>query len=249
VIRSQEQISAILLDIEGTTTSVSFVYDVLFPYARLRVKDFLAAHFSDEDVRARIVELYEENRADLGRGLNPPLLRDASRESQLDMVTDYVHWLMDQDRKSTPLKSLQGRIWEEGYESGDLHSQVYEDVPQAFERWKNQGKTVSIYSSGSVLAQKLLFSHTRQGDLTVFISHYFDTRIGAKREAASYVRIADSLGREPHIFIFVSDVTAELDAARQTGMQTALCVRESDAGFSDGAIDHPVIHTFDELLP
>lgn len=246
VTASQEQISVILLDIEGTTTPISFVYDVLFAYARARVKDFLAGHFSDEQVRADIVGLYEENAADLQRGLNSPLLRDASSESQLELIVDYVHWLMDQDRKSTPLKSLQGKIWEEGYRAGELRSQVYEDVPRAFERWHSQGITICIYSSGSVLAQRLLFAHTEAGDLTRFISECFDTNIGAKRDAESYRRIAAACKRPASEIVFISDVDAELDAALAAGLQTCLCIRPGNPLQSNTAA-HPVIHTFDEI--
>jgi enolase-phosphatase E1 len=246
VTASQEQISVILLDIEGTTTPISFVADVLFAYARARVKDFLASHFSDERVRLDLVGLYEENAADLHRGLNPPLLRDASHESQLEMIVDYVHWLMDQDRKSTPLKSLQGRIWEEGYRAGELRGQVYEDVPRALERWRSQGKTICIYSSGSALAQRLLFAHTEAGDLTRFISEYFDTNTGAKRDAESYRRIAAACKHTPSEIVFISDVDAELDAARLAGLQTLLCIRPGNPPQSNAAA-HPAIHTFDEI--
>jgi enolase-phosphatase E1 len=246
VTASEKQPSVFLLDIEGTTTPISFVYDVLFPYARSRVKDFLARNYSDNAVRADIIGLYEENVEDLRHGLNPPLLRDAAHESQLEMIVDYVHWLMAQDRKSTPLKSLQGKIWEEGYLAGELQSQVFEDVPRAFERWKDKGKGVFIYSSGSALAQRLLFAHTEFGDLTRFIDDYFDTSTGGKKEAQSYRRIAAASKRSPMEILFISDVDAELDAARAAELQTRLCVRPGNP--TQLNLDsHPVIRGFDEI--
>ena len=130
-----------------------------------------------------------ENAEDAARGLNPPSIGGGTAEE----LSAYVHWLMDQDRKATPLKSLQGKIWQAGYRAGELHSQVFEDVPPAFKRWSEQGKEICIYSSGSILAQKLLFANTEEGDLTPFISGYFDTNTGPKSEAESYRRIGDAL--------------------------------------------------------
>jgi len=153
---------------------------------------------------------------------------------------------MDQDRKSTGLKSLQGRIWEEGYRSGELKGEVYPDVLPALERWRGQGIDIAIFSSGSVQAQRSLFRNSVAGDLTRFISAYFDTTTGPKREPESYARIAATLERSPSEVLFVSDVGAELDAARTAGMQTALCVRTPGSAPSAGA--HPVIHAFDQLV-
>jgi enolase-phosphatase E1 len=150
---------------------------------------------------------------------------------------------MDQDRKSTGLKSLQGKIWEEGYRSGELKSEVYPDVPPALERWKRQGIQVAIFSSGSVQAQRSLFRSTPAGDLTRFIQAYFDTTTGPKREPRSYQVIAQALELSPSDVLFVSDIQAELDAALAAGMQTALCVR--GAGPAPVASPHPAIHTFD----
>lgn len=241
-------VSSILLDIEGTTTPIDFVYQVLFPFARARVKEFLQQQASSEDVRADMARLLEEHAADERRGLEPPVLRDAPPEAQLESIVSYIHWLIDHDRKSTPLKSLQGRIWEEGYQSGELQSQVFPDVPVAFERWSRQERDISIFSSGSVLAQKLLFAHTTVGDLTRFIREYFDTNIGAKQDPESYRRIATALQRPPAKMIFISDVTAELDAAQSAGMQTALCVRPGNRP-QPATLAHPVIHTFAEVFP
>jgi enolase-phosphatase E1 len=237
----------VLLDIEGTTTPVDFVYQTLFPYARKRLPDYLSQNFSSAEMRPVLAQLHEENAQDIAAGLNPPALSTASTEAQLASVTDYLYWLMDIDRKSTPLKTLQGEIWQQGYESGELLSEVYTDVPEAFLKWKSQKKNLAIFSSGSVLAQKLLFAHTTAGDLTRHLSAYFDTNIGAKREAESYKRIAEALEQQPQEVIFFSDVVAELDAAQMAGMQTVLCVRPGNAPQS-AEHGHSIIHSFNEMF-
>ncbi len=229
-------VKVILLDIEGTTTPIDFVFQVLFPYARNHMQDFLAQHWNE--AQAEITQLKSEHVEDARNGLKPPAL-DSSQQS----VVAYIHWLMDQDRKSTPLKSLQGKIWEEGYSSGVLKSQLFSDVPRAFESWQQR---LCIFSSGSVLAQKLLFSYTDFGDLSKFISGWFDTNIGNKREAASYQRIAGVLESEPNEILFVSDVTAELEAAQAAGMQTRLSVRSGNPP-QPNAQNFQSITSFDEL--
>jgi enolase-phosphatase E1 len=151
---------------------------------------------------------------------------------------------MDQDRKLTALKSLQGRIWAEGYAEGQLRGQVYDDVPPALARWTGAGRRVAIFSSGSVLAQKLIFGHSDHGDLTPLLSAYFDTTTGPKREAESYRRIAAALGAPAAAGLFVSDVVEELDAAREAGLATALAVRTPPGPAGHG---HPQVISFDEL--
>jgi len=238
-----QQTRAVLLDIEGTTTPVEFVYETLFPFARRHVREFVKDRLDSPEVRADIDALKEERRADVLKGNGPPSWRDDSAES----VVGYVHWLMDQDRKSPALKSLQGKIWEGGYRSGQLRGQVYADVTPALDRWKKQGKGIYIFSSGSVLAQKLIFAHTTEGDLTPYLDGYFDTTTGAKVSAASYQSIAAQIGRPAAEILFVSDVTAELDAARAAGMTTALCVRPGSREPEQSA--HPIARTFDEIFP
>ena len=230
---------AALLDIEGTTTPVDFVYQTLFPYARTHLREFLIREREVPQVRLDLAGLEEEYRREEVSSDGPPPWTDDTLESAIG----YCVWLMDRDRKSTALKSIQGKIWEAGYQSEELHGIVYADVPRAFERWKRSWKVIAIYSSGSVLAQKLIFAHTNFGDLTSFISSYFDTTTGPKKERGSYERIARELNLPAGEILFYSDSLAEVDAARQAGMQTALCVRE---GAVDDAHGHRVIGDFDK---
>ena len=207
---------AILLDIEGTTTPIACVKAVLFPFARSHAAAYLAAHRHEPEVEADLALLAKERSAERSDDAPPAGTSDP---------LPYLFWLMDRDRKSTALKALQGRIWRDGYESGALVSEVYADVPPALTRFRDAGVEVSIFSSGSVLAQRLLFAHTNAGDLRPFISSWFDTTTGGKKEAASYTRIASELRLAPAQILFVSDVAEELDAAERAGMKVALCVR------------------------
>ena len=228
---------AILLDIEGTTTPLDFVQNTLFPYAKARVSGYVEDNF--DQLRIEIAELAAESESD-------PEYTAGFRANSSNSVAEYLKFLIDNDRKSTPLKSIQGNIWQIGYESGELHSSVFDDVPAAFERWKADGRIIAIYSSGSVLAQMLLFKYTDHGDLTEFIDRYFDTNVGHKREAESYKKIATELGLRPDQILFVSDVVAELDAAREAGMQTAMSVRKGNAEIAENQ-SHWVVHDFNEL--
>lgn len=223
-----DDVRAILLDIEGTTTPIAFVHDVLFSYAREHVREFLSANAAAEDIAL----LREEHAVDVKEGRNPPAL-----------MAEYVQWLIALDRKSTGLKSLQGKIWRQGYEEGLLKSQVFTDVAPAFERWRDKGLSISIFSSGSVLAQQLLFAHTEVGDLTPFIDSYFDTRIGKKGDAESYRRIAEAIGLKLGEILFISDIAAELDAANRAGMKTIMSIRPGNEPQSH----YPSIRSFDEI--
>lgn len=197
------------------------------------MREFLERHADDPAVQADVTLLRAEQTAEPS---TPPMAS----------VVAYVHWLMDRDSKSTGLKSLQGKIWEAGYRAGELRgrAEVYPDVAPALARWREQGRDIAIFSSGSVQAQRNLFANTTAGDLTPFIRAYFDTTTGPKTAAQSYARIAATLERSPSEVLFVSDVGAELDAARAAGMQTALCVRLPGSAPTAGG--HPVIHTFEE---
>ena len=237
-------IRAILLDIEGTTTPIEFVRQVLFPYARARMGAYLEQNAANPGVAADLAALRSEHAAESSHepGLPPWNASDDVRSAEA-----YVYWLMDRDRKSTGLKSLQGRIWEAGYHSDDLRgkAEVYPDVRPAFVRWRRNGIIIAIFSSGSVQAQRNLFANTTDGDLSQFLYDYFDTKTGPKRDSNSYRVIAAALHQPPEEVLFVSDVTAELDAARDAGMQTVLCARASD-GPPDTS-GHARIRSFDEL--
>ena len=222
---------AILLDIEGTTTPIAFVHEVLFSYARDHAEEFLANNADAED----IARLREEQAVDVSNGEHPP-----------EQMAAYVEWLIARDRKSTGLKSLQGKIWRQGYLDGTLKSQVYADVAPAFARWRARDLSINIFSSGSVLAQQLLFAHTDAGDLTRFIDQYFDTNVGKKGEAGRYRRIADALGLPAHEVLFISDVVAELNAANEAGMQTLLSIRPGNPP-QENADRYRAIHSFDEI--
>lgn len=245
---SEERIKVLLLDIEGTTTPIDFVYKVLFPYARAHFEEYLSKHLQSPELQADLAALLELNGEDLRRGLDPPRLEASVETLSLKDVVAYLEWLMDRDSKASPLKSIQGKIWEAGYNSGDLRSELFEDVPRSFNRWREQGRSICIYSSGSVLAQKLLFARTQFGDLTPSIDHYFDTNMGAKKESDSYRRIANEVGVAPDEIVFVSDVVDELKAAAASGLQTRVCIRPGNYPQPDAG-SYFTVHSFDELLP
>jgi enolase-phosphatase E1 len=228
---------AILLDIEGTTTPITFVHDILFPYAKTHIGKFVETHFGS--LRHEIEQLVSESAED--ETYTVPV-----DPTEPGSISTYLEHLVGEDRKSTPLKSIQGMIWQAGYESGELKSSIFEDVPRAFGRWTDAGIPIAIYSSGSVLAQRLLFRYTDHGDMTPFISKYFDTTTGGKREAASYSKIARELGLEPSEIVFCSDIPAELYAAGSAGLKTVLVVREGNAPVEDAGSYRP-IQSFDEI--
>jgi enolase-phosphatase E1 len=228
-----------LLDVEGTVAPISLVYEQLFPYARNHFAEFLVEHSADAAVEADLELLADENRADP----EAPRIVDTCDSQQ---TVAYLNWLMDRDRKSTPLKSLQGRIWKKGFESGELKGTLYTDVPAALERW-SASRQVAIYSSGSTDAQRLLFRYSTFGDLTGRIAAYFDTRAGAKTVSASYGAIAVAMNLEPRHVLFLSDVVRELDPAREAGLDTRLVVREGNAPVAD-LHGHTAIHSFDGML-
>jgi enolase-phosphatase E1 len=224
-------VKVVLLDIEGTTTPISFVHDVLFPYARAGMTGFLRAHVTGLEIQRAARLLHNEHGDLVARGESPPGWHAGTNDSLLQSIANFGNWLMDRDVKSPGLKLLQGLIWEEGYRDGTIRGEVFPDVPAALQRWRDAGMVAAIYSSGSVLAQRLLFGHTAYGDLTPFISAWFDTAVGGKRDAGSYARIVAELelNAQPNTVLFVSDVVPELDAAIAAGLQAALCVRPGNA--------------------
>jgi enolase-phosphatase E1 len=231
------QINAVLLDIEGTTAPIDFVCETLFPFAEANIGDYARNNFkqiADEIAQLEIEHRNEENYLEVFDRTSP------------ESVTKYLKFLISVDRKSTPLKSLQGKIWQQGYESNELKSVMFADVPKAFERWKTAKKTIAIYSSGSVLAQKLIFRHSNFGDLTKFISNYFDTNVGGKREVESYRKIADSMKISAKNILFVSDIAQELDAAKSAHFQTSLAIRAGNGEITESHL-HKIIGSFEEL--
>lgn len=245
--------SLYLLDIEGTTTPVSFVYNILFPYARQRIKDYLLAHAGEPALHADLRLLAQENAIDRAAGapiiyLSQTLAQDPAEALQSSIA--YLLWLMDRDRKSTALKSIQGKIWAEAYEQGRLHSEVFPDVPPAIRRWHAAAR-VAIYSSGSIEAQQSIFRFSNAGDLTPWIDGYFDTRTGPKVESESYRQIAAATNTEPAQILFISDSIRELDAARDAGLDTRLSIRPGNAPIphfnGHDAHGHTAIHSFDNI--
>ncbi len=239
-------VRGILLDIEGTTTPIAFVHEILFSYARAHLKKYISEHLHSSDLLSDLETLREEHEVDVRHDLSPPPLISGSDEAQVHSIAEYVYWLMDRDRKSTGLKSLQGKIWKQGYLDETLKAQVFADVAPALTDWSRQGLSISIFSSGSVLAQKLLFAHTDADDLTGFIDNYFDTTVGSKTDAESYRRIARELKVSPEEVVFISDVAGELHAASNAGMKTLLCVRPGNQ-VQEGSELYQTIQSFDEI--
>jgi enolase-phosphatase E1 len=233
---------SILLDIEGTTSPISFVYETLFPYARKRLGWFLHEHSSNLAVASVLEELKNANPNDVPAGA--PAI---TGQDQIKEMTDYLLWLMDHDSKIAPLKILQGLIWEQGFRQGELQSEIFPDVPICLRQWHEAGLRTAIYSSGSVLAQKMLFRHTPYGDMTNLISGYFDTGVGPKRQPQSYQRIVADLQVAAEQVMFVSDIAEELEAARTVGLGTALSIRPGNQA-QNGAAKYRNIHSLADLF-
>lgn len=236
-------IHGVLLDIEGTTTPISFVHDVLFPYSRIHLREYLAKHWDAEEMREDIAGLRAEHAVDVEQNLNPPPLVE---DTEIGSVVAYVNWLIDRDRKSAALKNLQGKIWKEGYLTDRLKGELFEDVAPTLRIWRRLGLSINIFSSGSSLAQRLLFAHTQAGDLTGLIDNYFDTKVGTKIAVESYRQIARALQTSADKVLFVSDVVQELDAANAAGMNTALCVRAGNSA-QGGGERHRIVHSLEEI--
>jgi enolase-phosphatase E1 len=219
-----------LLDIEGTTTPISFVVDILFPFARERLDEYCSRE-SDFPGVARAIDLLREEH--IREGVGVPSFGSGA---------PFARYLMDQDRKSTGLKALQGIIWESGYRSGELKSQIFDDVQAAMAGWRQSGIRLRIFSSGSVLAQKLLFAHTTHGNLCGLLEGYHDTTTGPKRESGSYLKIASEFELAPSEILFHSDVVEELDAASEAGMKTGWVVRPGNK--ESATENHPRLEDF-----
>lgn len=211
---SVKNIKYILTDIEGTTTSVKFVYDILFPYFNAHIKDLKSMTHLKEVQQAfrQTVDFAKE-----------------FENKKIDSVDEIIQMLekwSSEDKKITPLKTLQGILWDKAYQSGEIKGHVYTDVPQAFETWKEKGLEIGIFSSGSVAAQKLIFGYSEAGDLRPFLSDYFDTNTGGKRDVETYLKISNSIGVSPENILFLSDIVEELEAADKAGFQTIQLLRD-----------------------
>lgn len=226
------EIRAIVTDIEGTTSSISFVKDVLFPYARKRLPGFIETHVDRPEVQHWLHEAAKEAK-----------LVEASRQELIELL---LRWI-DEDRKSTALKALQGMIWKEGYEAGDYRAHVYPEVAARLHQWRADGIRLYVYSSGSVPAQKLFFQYSEAGDLTPLFAGYFDTETGPKRDASSYERIVEAVGERPEHVLFLSDIVEELNAAKAAGLQTGWLVRPPLP--IPAQPGHPAYADFDAIAP
>jgi enolase-phosphatase E1 len=241
---SERGIKLYLLDVEGTTSPISLVYEQLFPYARKHLSQFLRDNLDEPEVRADLALLAEEYETETDPEA-PELEAEFASPVNIEEAVVYLNWLMDRDRKSTALKSIQGRIWKSGFLAGELTGTMFPDVPAALRRWNLTAK-VAIYSSGSVEAQQLLFRYSSSGDLTPLISAYFDTRVGPKTSPGSYRAIASTMEIAPEELLFVSDVLRELDPAREAGCLTRLSVREGNAATADPQ-KHEAITSFSQI--
>ena len=228
--------TTILTDIEGTTSSIAFVKDVLFPYARRELPRFVREHGNEPEVRRWLDAVATECGGICGD----------------DVIVETLQGWIDQDRKHTALKALQGMLWRDGYERGDFRGHIYPDAAHALRRWHADGRSLAVFSSGSVDAQKLLFGHSEAGDLSALFFGWFDTQVGHKREADSYRQIAAALGGKPQDILFLSDIVEELDAARDAGLQTLLLDRIEDYPTprnGEATHGHPRVESFAEIRP
>jgi enolase-phosphatase E1 len=239
----------ILLDIEGTTCPVSFVSETLFPYAREHLQAFLQGHQDDPAVQELVRQVTQAWRADPDPEATALLQFAPANSTGSSPVVPYLHWLMQQDRKLTALKDLQGMIWEEGYRCGALQGPIYPDVPSALRRWRDAGLGLAVYSSGSINAQKLIYGHSNAGDLRRLFQHWFDTRSGSKLEPGSYTHIAAVLNCEPGAVLFISDSIAELQAASLANMTVLLCNRDGLANTQMDSTQLARIESFKDLDP
>lgn len=232
-------VRCVLMDVEGTTSSISFVHETMFPFARARLEKYLARHWLEPAVRECLAQIAVDAQGSLDAVLDLP---DGEARS---LVVGHLNSLMDRDAKATGLKRLQGMIWEDGFRSGQLVAHLYSDVTPCLKRWHAAGIDLRIYSSGSVQAQRLFYGHTEAGNLLPLLSGHYDTTTGPKREAGSYRAIAADAGVLPGEILFLSDIPAELDAAAEAGLRVCLLERPGNAPV--GQVQHPRVATFDQL--
>jgi len=242
----REGISHVLLDIEGTTCPVTYVAEILFPYASANLAPYLKTHQEDASVRALIQELeifWQQDKDQQARDLFSSYRQ--SGEKGVEGILPYLMLLIQSDRKVTPLKDLQGKIWAEGYAKGELMGPIFDDVPPSLRDWQQQGAVLAVYSSGSIDAQQLIYKYSNHGDLRPLFNHWFDTHTGSKHEPRSYTRIAELMGCEPAALLFISDSHSELDAAGKGGLQIVCSNRERNA--DEASEPYATIHNFQQI--
>ena len=232
----------VLLDIEGTTSAIDFVHTTMFDYARNNLEDFLVSSFETKET-IEILEVFAQDEKQ--PSLAAFLVGASSKAEKIDRIVNLASQRMKEDSKATGLKALQGMVWRKGFNNGELKGHIYNDVPDAFNRWKKSGITIAIYSSGSILAQKIYFANTIFGNLGTLISNHFDTTSGPKRISSSYENITNILNAKAGDILFLSDVTEELDAAKAAGMATGLLIRPGNK--PAGNNDHPAYDDFNTL--
>ena len=236
----------LLLDIEGTTCPASFVSDVLFPFAKQKLSHYIKQHWHktphNKPIQAAMKEWLDDQSPE-----SMQIKQQATKgdNEEIEALIQYLKHLINIDKKSTALKDLQGKIWEHGYSNGDLKSQLFPETAECLREWREQGITLSVYSSGSIQAQKLLYRHSSNGDLEDLFSHWFDTHTGPKKSTGSYTTIAKQLHSAPNKIWFVSDNGAECDSARLAGMHTLFSLREGNPDRDPR--DHTVVQSLREV--
>jgi enolase-phosphatase E1 len=230
------EIKQFIFDIEGTTTPISFVHDILFPYSKINLLDFLQKNKISNSIFSN---LKEENEKDIKLNLYTIPL-----ENSADSIFTYLEFLISIDRKNFGLKEIQGEIWKHGYESGEIKSQIFSDTLDFFHFIQSQRKQINIYSSGSILAQKLIFKYSNLGDLSSYISNYFDTGVGHKRDFNSYLKISGMLNCTPNEIVFFTDVQEEADSALSIGIKSYIMLRNGNSPIEK--IKHPTLNNFSE---
>ena len=241
-----EGISHVLLDIEGTTCPVSYVSETLFPYASVNLATYLERHHDEVSIRRLIQELQTIWQQETDQEARDLLSQyQQSGQASVGGILAYLKFLIRCDRKVTPLKDLQGKIWAEGYARGELVGPLYEDVPVCLRHWQQQGFVLAVYSSGSIAAQQLIYQHSNHGDLRSLFSHWFDTHTGSKHDPHSYSHIAKIMGCAPQAILFVSDSLPELLAAAHSGLQVVCCQRQTAAAAMKET--YPIIQDFNQI--
>lgn len=246
-----EGVKALIVDIEGTTTPLGFVKETLFPYAEENVESFLTKRYDDEETQQDIKALQELAAKDKADGVEGvvEIPKEGSKEDIIKAVVDNVKWQMDEDRKTTALKQLQGHIWREGYKTGQIKAELFEDVGPALQQIVEEGVNVYVYSSGSVEAQKLLFGNTEEGDLLELFTDFFDTTIGNKKDSGSYKKIVEKIGVSPEEILFLTDTPEEATAASKAGLRSALVARDGNEELTEEHFQNfLVIESFGELF-